>query len=201
MARYGSQTSRYNRLVTVFVALGSLTYGYCASIIGSTIGQPGWYRFFNLPREGQPGYATTTTHAIATANGLFSAGGAVGALFIMWSADYFGRKRNIQFGSLLAVVGGAFQGGAAALAMFQVGRFISGLGIGILVTVCPMYLSEMASPFVRGWLVGHHASKFYHDRFTMARTNGFCVLRSLPRLWIHALVVAGLRVLLGYSGQ
>ena len=41
--------------------------------------------------------------------------------------------------------------------MFQVGRFFSGFGIGILVTVCPMYMSEMASPFKRGWLVGHHA--------------------------------------------
>jgi MFS family permease len=41
--------------------------------------------------------------------------------------------------------------------MFQAGRFISGLGIGVLVTVCPMYLSEMSSPFRRGWLVGHHA--------------------------------------------
>lgn len=41
--------------------------------------------------------------------------------------------------------------------MFQAGRFISGLGIGILVTVCPMYLSEMSSALRRGWLVGHHA--------------------------------------------
>lgn len=41
--------------------------------------------------------------------------------------------------------------------MFQAGRFICGLGIGLLVTVCPMYLSEMSSAFHRGWLVGHHA--------------------------------------------
>lgn len=41
--------------------------------------------------------------------------------------------------------------------MFQAGRFIAGLGIGILVTVCPMYLSELAPPEHRGWLVGHHA--------------------------------------------
>jgi MFS family permease len=41
--------------------------------------------------------------------------------------------------------------------MFQAGRFLSGLGIGILVTVCPMYLSEVSSPYRRGWLVGHHA--------------------------------------------
>ena len=138
--------------------------------------KPTYYRYasFNLPAEGEPGYATTTTHAIATANGVFSAGGAVGALFIMWSCDQFGRKRNIQLGALLCVIGGALQGGAAALDMFQVGRFVCGAGecllkntyflvaadqragIGILVTVCPMYLSEMSSPHVRGWLVGHH---------------------------------------------
>lgn len=41
--------------------------------------------------------------------------------------------------------------------MFHVGRVISGLGIGILVTACPMYLSELAPPENRGWLVGHHA--------------------------------------------
>jgi MFS family permease len=41
--------------------------------------------------------------------------------------------------------------------MFQAGRFISGLGIGTLVTICPMYLSEMSSPLKRGWMVGHHA--------------------------------------------
>src|ERR1700760_2777917 len=41
--------------------------------------------------------------------------------------------------------------------MFQAGRVISGLGIGILVTACPMYLSELAPPQKRGWLVGHHA--------------------------------------------
>ncbi|KAH8820151.1 putative MFS sugar transporter [Xylogone sp. PMI_703] len=149
--------SVYNKLVTVAVAFGSLTYGYSSSIIGSTIGQPGWYSFFNLPLQGEPGYGTKTTETIATANGLYSAGGAVGSLFIMWSATALGRKRNIQLGALLALLGGALQGGAANIHMFQAGRFIAGLGIGILVTVCPMYLSELAPPENRGWLVGHHA--------------------------------------------
>ncbi|KAG8420208.1 hypothetical protein J3459_011309 [Metarhizium acridum] len=152
-----SRTSPYNRLRTVAVAFGSFTYGYCSAIIGSTIGQPGWYEFFGLPMQGEPGYGTTTTQAIATANGLYSAGGAVGSLFIMWAASALGRKLSIQMGAACAVVGGAFQGGAAALAMFHVGRVISGLGIGILVTACPMYLSELAPPDKRGWLVGHHA--------------------------------------------
>ncbi|PGG99027.1 hypothetical protein AJ80_09417 [Polytolypa hystricis UAMH7299] len=156
MASFGAQTSRYNRLVIVFVALGSLTYGYCASIIGSTIGQPGWYLYFDLPRQGSPDYEHSTS-VIATANGVFSAGGAVGTLIIMWSCDSFGRKANIQLGAFLAIFGGAMQGGATSIQMFQAGRFISGMSIGILVTVCPMYLAELSSPLVRGWLVGHHA--------------------------------------------
>lgn len=125
------RTNSYNRLVTVTVAAGSLvsiastgcvletdfleTYGYCSAVIGSTIGQPGWYAFFNLPVQGEPGYATTTTNAIATANGLYSSGGAVGSLWIMWAAMALGRKLNIQLGAVLAILGGALQGGAANL--------------------------------------------------------------------------------------
>lgn len=84
-------------------------------MIGSTIGQPGWYAFFNLPTQGEPGYGTTTTHAIATANGLFSAGASVGCIWIMWAATSLGRKRNIQIGSFLSLLGGALQGGANSL--------------------------------------------------------------------------------------
>ena len=65
---------------------------------------------------GEPGYATTTTNAIATANGLYSSGGAVGSLLIMWAAMTLGRKLNIQLGAVLAIIGGALQGGAAGLA-------------------------------------------------------------------------------------
>lgn len=133
-----SRTSPYNRLVTIAVAFGSFvcllpvqpmspsslsvtpdrwqTYGYCSAIIGSTIGQPGWYDFFGLPMQGEPGYGSRTAQAIATANGLYSAGGAVGSLFIMWAATALGRKVCIQTGACCAVVGGAFQGGAANLA-------------------------------------------------------------------------------------
>jgi MFS family permease len=65
---------------------------------------------------GQPGYGGKTTNAISTANGLYSAGGAIGCLFVMWAATAIGRKTCIQLGALLAIIGGSFQGGAAALA-------------------------------------------------------------------------------------
>jgi hypothetical protein len=65
--------------------------------------------------QGEPGYGGKTTDAIATANGLFSAGGAIGSLFIMWAAAALGRKRSIQIGGFFSVLGGALQGGAQNL--------------------------------------------------------------------------------------
>ncbi|KAH6661162.1 general substrate transporter [Truncatella angustata] len=157
MSNHDDQTSVYNRWVIAFAALGSTTYGYGAAVFGATIGQPGWYQFFGLPPNGEPGYVTVTTPVIATANGLLSAGAACACLIMMWSGDYFGRIRNIQAGCFLGLLGGALQGGSTTLAMFQAGRFIMGLSIGTMVTITPMYLSEISSPRSRGWLVGHHA--------------------------------------------
>ncbi|KAK7988381.1 hypothetical protein PG989_008696 [Apiospora arundinis] len=153
----GARTNAYNRNVVAFAALGSTTYGYGASVISSTIGQPGWYAFFNLPPAGEAGYDAITTPVIATANGLLSAGAAAACLAVMWTGDRFGRIRNLQAACLLGILGGALQGGAANLATFQAGRFVMGLCIGLMVTVTPMYLSEISSPRRRGWLVGHHA--------------------------------------------
>ena len=67
--------------------------------------------------QGEEGYGSKTAQAIATANGLYSAGGAVGSLFIMWAATALGRKVSIQIGAACAVLGGALQGGAANLAL------------------------------------------------------------------------------------
>jgi sugar porter (SP) family MFS transporter len=90
-------------------------------------------------------------------NGLYSAGGAVGALSVMFFGDRLGRKKSISVGAAFAILGGALQAGAADLNMFYAGRFLAGLGIGILVVLIPMYLSEASAPEVRGWQVGAHA--------------------------------------------
>lgn len=74
--------------------------------------------------QGEPGYGGKTTDTIATANGIFSAGGAIGTLFIMWSAIALGRKRSIQIGGFFSLLGGALQGGAANLGLVHI---LSGL--------------------------------------------------------------------------
>ncbi|KAJ5419999.1 hypothetical protein N7465_002518 [Penicillium sp. CMV-2018d] len=150
MGRKETHLSTYNILVVIFVALGSVTYGFCASIIATTLGQPTFISYFNLD---DAGYSAQIMGAI---QGLFQAGGLFGALSIGFLADRYGRRKTIFLGSLLAVIGGGLQAGSVHIAMFLVARLISGIGIGNLVIIVPLWQSEVSSPATRGLLVGFH---------------------------------------------
>ena len=44
--------NRYNFIIVFFVALGSFTYGYNSAIMGSVIGLPSFFNYFNLSLTG-----------------------------------------------------------------------------------------------------------------------------------------------------
>ena len=79
----------FNVLILCFVGLGSMTYGYTASIIGTTLGQPSFIEYFELDTR------SNGTDLIATTNGLFQAGGVVGTLLLPIVSDRWGRKWGI----------------------------------------------------------------------------------------------------------
>ena len=69
-----------------------------------------------------------------------------------WAADKFGRKRTIQLGCTILVLGGALNAGSVAISMFAVGRAVAGVGSGILAIVVPMYQGEVATAETRGFM-------------------------------------------------
>lgn len=142
----------YNAWVVVFVAIGTIASAYGLAIIGSTVGEPDFYDYFGLAAKGEPGYAHTT-NMVGALNGVNSAGAIAGSLFQAWTADYFGRKRTIQLGSVVLIVGGALCAGAVHMAMFLVGRFIAGMGSGILTCIVPIYQAEVSTAETRGAMV------------------------------------------------
>ena len=90
--------------IVMFVALSSLTYGYAFSVFSTSIGQVGFYEYFDLSTTGpRAGYTNSMLGAI---NALFSAGAAFGALSIAWLPDWMGRKKTIQLAALISLVGG-----------------------------------------------------------------------------------------------
>ncbi|KAI9819935.1 MAG: hypothetical protein M1827_006505 [Pycnora praestabilis] len=147
--------NKFNLLVVIFVALGSTSCSYGLSVLSSTIGQPSFYRDLNLAPQGEPGYGHTA-NLIGAMNGLSSAGSAIGAFVASWSADVYGRKRSIQFGALVNIVGAALCAGSVNVAMLLVARFIAGWGIGVLMAGIPMYQAECSTPESRGFMVSMH---------------------------------------------
>ncbi len=137
----------------IFVAIGTISTAYGLAIIGSTVGQPNFYSYFNLAVAGESGY-DHTTNMIGALNGVNSAGAIAGCLSQAWSADKYGRKRTMQIGSVILIVGGALCAGAVDMAMFLVGRFIAGMGSGMLACVVPIYQAEVSTP---GEIPTHHA--------------------------------------------
>jgi sugar porter (SP) family MFS transporter len=90
---------------------------------------------------------------IGALNGVNSAGAIFGCLFNAWTSDKYGRKRSMQIGCVVLIVGGALCSGAVDMAMFLVGRFIAGWGAGILACVVPIYQAEVSTPETRGAMV------------------------------------------------
>lgn len=144
--------NQYNLWLVIFVALGTISTAYGLAVIGSTVGQPNFYTYFNLATAGEPGYAHTT-NIIGALNGVNSAGAIAGCIFQAWSADYYGRKRTLQIGCVILIIGGALCAGAYDMAMFLVGRFVAGIGAGILACVVPIYQAEVSTPETRGAMV------------------------------------------------
>lgn len=105
--------------------MGSITYGYCASIIATTLGQPSFISYFNLNTR------PNATDLIGATNGLFQTGGLLGTLSCMKSADWLGRRKALFVASIVTTIGGALQAGSVHIAMYIVARLITGIGIGV----------------------------------------------------------------------
>ncbi|KAJ5718211.1 MFS transporter [Penicillium malachiteum] len=144
--------NNYSFWIVTYVAIGTISAAYGLSIIGSTVGQPEFYKFFNLASGDEPGYAHTT-NIIGALNGVNSAGATVGSIFQAWSGDYFGRKWTMQFGLIVLIIGGALCAGTVNMTMFIIGRLVAGIGSGTLACIVPAYQAEMATAETRGAMV------------------------------------------------
>lgn len=106
------------------MALGSTTYGYCASIISTTLAQPSFISYFDLDTR------SNAADLIGAIFGLFQTGGFFGTLSCLKSADWLGRRKALFYSSLVTTVGGALQAGSVNIGMYIFSRFLTGVGIG-----------------------------------------------------------------------
>jgi MFS family permease len=68
--------------------------------------------------------------------------------------DRFGRRRSMLYAVLISTVGVVLQSAAQNIAMFIVGRIVTGFGVGILAGTAPAYLAESVPYRLRAVTLG-----------------------------------------------
>ncbi|EXJ91724.1 hypothetical protein A1O3_00274 [Capronia epimyces CBS 606.96] len=144
----------YNVAVILFMSIGSLSYGYSASIISTTLGQPSFITYMKLDTASN---ASALEGAITS---LYFVGGVFGTFLGSYVADRWGRVRAIGLGAVLMVISGGLLAGSTAVAMFITFRFFSGMAGYILIAGVPLWIIEIVPPGSRGMLVDIHPAMF-----------------------------------------
>src|SRR6476661_10074627 len=125
----------------IVAALGGLLFGFDTAVISGTTQQ--LTQFYHLSPGGL-GF-TVATALLGTILGALAAGKPV---------DRYGRKKVLFAIGILYFVGALGSAFVTNLALFQIFRFLGGIGVGVASVVAPIYTAEIAPPALRGRLVG-----------------------------------------------
>ncbi|KAF2230988.1 general substrate transporter [Viridothelium virens] len=150
----------YNWKVYAFaliLALGTFAYGYDTAFIGTTITQPSFVRDFGLNHMSK----SEQNNVSSNVTSIYSAGGFFGALFVSFSLELLGRKSTVIISDAIFILGAILCTVAQnQLGLIYAGRLLSGLGVGGLAAVTPIYIAEISPPAIRGRLIGFIESSY-----------------------------------------
>ncbi|KAK7206978.1 general substrate transporter [Myxozyma melibiosi] len=147
---HGRQELTTTNILAVIVAgLGSFTFGYANNATAGSFAQTTFIAKFLS--------GSNADSVICGIIGGFLGGGYIGAIIQAPISNRWGRKAATGTGAVLVMISAALDAGAVDIAMFAVFRMTCGIGAGMLLANCPVYMSEIAPPHLRGMLVGNHA--------------------------------------------
>jgi len=167
--------TRFVYVAASFAALGGLLFGYDTGVISGAL--------IFIKRE----FGLTTTAEEVVVSGVLL-GATIGAIFGGKAADLFGRRRVLLVTAAIFGIGALASAVAASPTILIISRVVLGLAIGLASTNVPVYLSEVAPPHARGWVV---------SLFQLAVTVGIVVAYLTD--YAFAGVVEGWRWMLGLA--
>ncbi|KAJ5609476.1 hypothetical protein N7528_010043 [Penicillium herquei] len=133
-------------LIGLFASLGGFVYGYNQGMFAQVLTMTS---FINKTQ----GYAATTGIGQGILTSILELGAWLGTLFNGYLADAAGRRATVCIAVAAFTVGVIVQACVENKNYIFGGRFVTGLGIGSLSMVVPLYNAELAPPEIRGSLV------------------------------------------------
>jgi len=134
--------------IAAFACIGGVLYGYNQGMFSGVLAMPAFQKHM--------GEYTTNTTLKGWLTSILELGAWIGTLLSGFLAEVLSRKYGVLVASAVFILGVIIQATAitgighdAILA----GRFITGMGVGSLAMIIPIYNSEVAPPEVRGALV------------------------------------------------
>lgn len=123
-------------------AMGGLLFGYDWVVIGGA--KPFYELYFGISES-------PVLQGVAMSTALV--GCLIGAMVAGAAADRFGRKPLLTVAAILFTVSAIGTGLFNDFTLFNIARFIGGVGIGVASALSPMYIAEVSPTEIRGRMV------------------------------------------------
>ena len=122
--------------------MGGLLFGYDWVVIGGA--KPFYELYFGISESPVMQGVAMSTALVGCLTGAMVAGAA---------ADRYGRKPLLMFAAVLFTVSAIATGLFNDFTLFNIARFIGGVGIGVASALSPMYIAEVSPAEIRGRMV------------------------------------------------
>ena len=132
-------------------AMGGLLFGYDWVVIGGA--KPFYESFFGIA-------GNTWLQGVAMSTALV--GCLIGAMVAGALADRYGRKPLLTTAAVLFTVSAIGTGLFDDFTLFNIARFIGGVGIGVASALSPMYIAEVSPAHIRGRMVSLNQMTIVH---------------------------------------
>ena len=133
---------RFIYFICLVSAMGGLLFGYDWVVIGGA--KPFYELYFGIGDSPLMQGVAMTTALVGCLAGAMVAGAA---------ADRYGRKPLLTVAAVLFTVSAIATGLFNDFTLFNIARFIGGVGIGVASALSPMYIAEVSPTAIRGRMV------------------------------------------------
>ncbi|KAE8140443.1 general substrate transporter [Aspergillus pseudotamarii] len=152
------QTVRRYKLISIMAmaaAFSAALDGYQINLNGGLVSNEGFIR-----QMAKPGTTVIEGQYVSAWSGLQSSGQAIGQVLLQYVTESYGRKVAFYIIWVVFVVSIFIESFATRWDHWLVAKLFSGMGVGMLQSTLPVYLSEIAPTQLRGFFINAYSFWF-----------------------------------------
>ncbi|KAL4746877.1 hypothetical protein BDW72DRAFT_206984 [Aspergillus terricola var. indicus] len=142
-------------MIAMVAAFSASLDGYQINLNGGIVSNKGFIRQMTSPET-----SIIEGKYVSAWSGIQSAGQTVGQILLQYAADRYGRKVALYIILLAFVISVCIESVTTHWAHWLVAKLFSGMGVGMLQSTMPLYISELSPTQLRGFLINAYSFWF-----------------------------------------